>query len=274
MVSELDKAEYESLQASVANAETGLTFASENTRQVLNDFLNGARGRMVALEKKMKDAKEEEIREKETADVVVAEQKMKVERETALSSSEKETYGHFLSEEFFTKKDFGQLEKFYAHSWDRLTEGGKEEMSERVWEGIKRHEYTFDELPQVVQKDESKQLYMELTGKAKAPPGAANIPEQDKADFVHEYEAGDKKGVAKVLSRKSFSENLGSQTAVSTDTAEQKKSDGTFAKTAQKQNTTLAKDDTDALAFDDGKQASVCPTTLNKYASTKPTVSR
>ena len=80
-------------------------------------------------------------------------------KEAALNTKEKEQYSGFLKEDFFTKKDFGRLDDFYAHTWDRLSEGGKEQMSKRIWEGVRRNEYKFTDLPKDVQeKEESRHI--------------------------------------------------------------------------------------------------------------------
>ena len=81
-------------------------------------------------------------------------------------------------------------------------------MSYRVWEGIRHNKYTFDELPENVRKKEAERLYGQLTGVDTSAPALANIPEQDRADFIREYEAGNDKATAEVLTRKSFSLNV------------------------------------------------------------------
>lgn len=134
-----------------------------------------------------------------------------IEREHRLNAAEKEQYGRFLEQDYFTKENFDELDRFYAHSWDKLSEEGKAEMSHRVWEGIRRDEYEFDELPENVRKKEAERLYQQLDGKAKADEGLNNIPEQDKQDFIREYKAVSDKGVSEVLSREVFTENVSSR---------------------------------------------------------------
>ena len=73
-------------------------------------------------------------------------------KETRLSEEERKTYQSFLEKSYFTKKDFGKLDEFYRHSYDRLSEDGKDEMSKRIDEGIKRGEFKFDELPKTIQR--------------------------------------------------------------------------------------------------------------------------
>jgi hypothetical protein len=153
------------------------------------------------LEKKIKDAKaEHETRAREEAAHLL----MAAEREKALTAQEKETFNGFLHKEFFTKNDFGALEKFYAKTWDRLSEHGKDEMSHRVWEGIRRDEYSFTELPKVVREKEMERAYGRLNQSAIGAGAAAEIPEKDRQDFIRAYEAGKKDEAAKALERESF----------------------------------------------------------------------
>ena len=135
-----------------------------------------------------------------------------VEREHQLNASEKEQYGRFLEQDYFTKANFVELDSFYAHSWDKLSDEGKAQMSHRVWEGIRRDEYEFDELPENVRKKEAGRLYEQFTGKIQADGSLQNIPEQDKADFVREYKAENDRGVSEVLKREIFDENVSSRT--------------------------------------------------------------
>jgi hypothetical protein len=135
-----------------------------------------------------------------------------VEREHRLNAAEKEQYGRFLEQDYFTKANFDELDRFYAHSWDKLSDEGKAEMSHRVWEGIRRDEYEFDELPENVRKKESERLYQQFDGQTKADDSLKNIPEQDKQDFINEYKAGNDKGISKVLKREVFAENVSSRT--------------------------------------------------------------
>jgi hypothetical protein len=152
------------------------------------------------LEKKIKDAQEaRETHEREQAAIAALAQK-----ETALSSREKETYSGFLKEDFFTKKDFGPLEQFYEKTWDRLSKDGKDEMSHRVWEGVRKGQYTFGELPPAVREKEAKQAYRLLHDSKINVAGVDEIPEKDRQDFVRAYEAGKKDDAEKVLERESF----------------------------------------------------------------------
>ncbi len=126
-----------------------------------------------------------------------------VEQEIRLNAEEKEQYAGFLSQQFFTKADFDKLESFYANTWDKLTDEGKAQMSQRVWEGIRQGEYTFGELPETVRKKESEWLYLQITGEKESAPWVSNIPEQDRQEFKRAYEAKDEKAVIEILERPS-----------------------------------------------------------------------
>lgn len=136
-----------------------------------------------------------------------------VELEHKLNSVEKEQYSGFLELDYFTKANFEKLDDFYDKTWDKLTQEGKSQMSYRVWEGVRQGEYTFDELPENIRKKEAERLYEQLVGTERAPAALANIPQQDRADFIREYEAGNEKAVTEVLSRESFSLNVSTHSA-------------------------------------------------------------
>jgi hypothetical protein len=208
-VSEIDKSdelEYASLQSSISSAERALR-SSGGTSVVLKNFLENAKARMGFVEKKIKEAQEKDARVEEDAKAYLT-HKQEVERETALSENDKQTYDGFLREDFFTKKDFGRLDKFYSQTWDRLTEGGKTEMSHRMWEGVRRDAYTFTELPKSVREKEAKQAYNLLRDRSKGPESALAIPENDRNDFIRAYEAGRTEDAGQILDRESFKKNL------------------------------------------------------------------
>lgn len=71
-----------------------------------------------------------------------------VEQETKLNAQEKERYGNFLAMQYFTKQNLNDVGVFYRDSWDKLSENGKEEMDKRVAEGIRRGEFTVEEMPE------------------------------------------------------------------------------------------------------------------------------
>jgi hypothetical protein len=212
-VSETDKSdelEYASLQSSVSSAERALR-SSGGTSTVLRNFVENAKARMGFVEKKIKEAQEKDSRGEEDAKAYLT-HKQEVERETALSESEKQTYDSFLREDFLTKKDFGRLDQFYSKTSDRLTESGKMEMSHRIWEGVRRDEYTFTELPKSVREKETKQAYNLLRDPSKGPESALAIPEKDRTDFIRAYESGKEEEAGKILERESFRKNMFKET--------------------------------------------------------------
>jgi hypothetical protein len=167
--------------------------------------LANAKSRVATLEKKIRDSKEEETHEKEEAVAVAS---LEAENEKALSTSEKETFSGFLKEEFFTKKDLGRLEEFYAHTWDRLSEHGKDEMSKRVWEGVRRNEYKFSDLPKDVQEKETDRVYAVLQKPGIESSRVSQIPQADREQFIAAYDSGHKDQAEVILTRKSFANNM------------------------------------------------------------------
>ena len=187
--------------------ETALPVSTPGTRRILENSLEGMKGRVATLDKKISEAiKEREVQAREQAAAVA----VLAQKETRLNESEKQAYSSFLKEDFFTKKDFGKLDEFYSHSWERLTDGGKEEMSHRVWEGVRHHEYEFSDLPKSVQEKEAKLAYEKLT--AVAPDSdVKNIRAADRAEFVDAYRTGKQNTALHVLNRDSFRANLSLQ---------------------------------------------------------------
>lgn len=55
--------------------------------------------------------------------------------ETTLSKKEASAYGLLLQKPFFTKADLSQAAAFYSSGYDKLSEGGKTQLSSRVWLG-------------------------------------------------------------------------------------------------------------------------------------------
>jgi hypothetical protein len=203
-VSEADRMEQANLERIVADVER-VTFSSPpGTRPFFDGFLLNAKARLSVLEKKIQDEehKEEEQKQSEVAMASLA------EKETALDADEKAEYNGFLKEDFFTKKDFHRLDVFYAHSWDRLSQGGKDEMSHRIWEGVRRDEYKITDLPKSVQEKEEKQAYQVLRNSTGQSATTSRVPEQDRVDYLRAYESGSRDEAAKVLDRQSFKANM------------------------------------------------------------------
>ncbi|MEA3207164.1 MAG: hypothetical protein QOE70_221 [Chthoniobacter sp.] len=202
--SNLDEMERSNLQKAISEVETALAVSTPGTRPFFEGFLQNAKGRVATLDKKIKESHERrEARAQEQVAVAYLAQK-----EAALSASEKETYSGFLGKEFFTKNDFRSLEKFYANTWERLSESGKDEMSHRIWEGIRRDEYTFSELPKSVREKEMEQAYKRLRDSPNELGSASRIPESDRVDFIRAYEGGRREEASKILDRESFKQNM------------------------------------------------------------------
>jgi hypothetical protein len=204
--SELRFAEMErdGLQSAISAVEVALAASTPGTREPLEKFLRNARGRVLVLEKTIKDARLEQ--EHHAQDQLALSDL--AARETALSAKEKEAYDGFLKEDFFTKRDFARLSEFYAHTWDRLSEGGKDQMSHRVWEGIRRDQYKFSDLPEVVQEKEEDRAYSVLKKRETKVGAPERIPAVDREDFIRAYEGGKRKDAGVILDRPSFREHM------------------------------------------------------------------
>ena len=202
--SKLDEMECNSLRKAISEVETVLAVSTPGTRPLFESFLVNARGRLVTLDKKIKES--QAMREAEAREQVAV--AYLAQKEAALSAAEKQTYSGFLNKPFFTKNDFGNLEQFYSRTWDRLSESGKDEMSHRVWAGIRRNEYTFAELPKTVREKETEHAYKRLRDSAIGSVEAQRIPETDREDFIRAYEAGKREEAEKILGRDSFKKGM------------------------------------------------------------------
>jgi hypothetical protein len=131
-----------------------------------------------------------------------------VMQESNLNEQERETYAGFLHKEYFTKKDFGNLETFYSDggAYDRLSGVGKSQMSERIWTGIERGEFTHGELPEHTRKKDADQVYTFLQNPETAPQSIKNIRPEALREFVREYETGNRDAADKILSGKDLFE--------------------------------------------------------------------
>lgn len=199
---QLDEAEYARLETQVREIEKLVNSGAPGDAGVLlRNFLSNAKSRMeeIRQDQGMDGESKKDRREREAAMAVQL-----AEMEHRLSAGEKQRYSGFMELEYFRKADFEELEEFYSNSWDRLSEGGKNQMSVRVWGGIRRHEYSFDELPEKMREKESERIYQQLTGAIEPSAGIRNVPPQSKADFVREYEAGNEKATTKILSGDGF----------------------------------------------------------------------
>lgn len=200
----LDEMERDNLEKVISEVERRLVASPPDARGVLESFLRNAKCRVVVLDKKIKEAETAKLSQSREAVAVVC----LAQKESGLSAGEKEIYSGFLKEDFFTKKDFGRLEQFYARTWDRLSEGGKNEMSQRVWEGIRRDEYRFTELPKVVQEKEAERAFRQLTDSSITTISAGRISQTDRNDFINAYAGGRRDEALHTLDRRSFRENM------------------------------------------------------------------
>lgn len=203
-VSESDRMEQASLQRVVADAERSLASMPPGTRPFFNGFLLNAKARLGVLDKKILDAERENLEHARNEAAVAA----LAQQESRLTRDEKEEYSGFLAKRFFSRQDFAQLERFYRETWDRLSERGKDEMSQRIWEGIRHDQYKFSDLPQAVQEKEADRAYAVLK-RREAQAGAPNrIPTVDRDDFIRAYENGRRKDASVILDRPSFRESM------------------------------------------------------------------
>ena len=100
-----------------------------------------------------------------------------VERETDLTAAEKASYRVLLEKKKFAKSDFPAIEKFYDGAYDKLSEYGKSQISERVHAGTNGT----DVLPSDAQKyatefwGEFESLYERLETGGTSPELSAKI---------------------------------------------------------------------------------------------------
>lgn len=198
----LDETEFRQLEGAVADVER-LIAAGQGT-PTLMIFRDGAKQRLESLREEI--ATGDGKREKDTATAVAV--AAAVAREAALNAQEKQAYGGFLQKEFFTKRDFNSLDEFYSQSWDKLSEPGKTEMEHRVWEGIRKEEYKFSELPESVRERSADRVYKGLVANDTNVVDDSNIPEKDKQDFMRAFRSGNNREAHKLLDRDSFTNNV------------------------------------------------------------------
>ena len=207
-----EEAEYKRLLGVIGQLERSLAVTtSSDVVNALTTYLNSLKTRLSVLEEKKKTIEEEKQRMTDQQNMAVL-----VERETALNEQEREQYGSFLAQEYFTKADFGSLEQFYGNTWDRLTEGGKSQMSHRVWEGVRREEYRFTELPETIKEKEAERLRDAFRAENLIQEDLTKIPEKDRSDFVSAWDGGRKHESYKVLERPSFAKSVSTSAAVVT----------------------------------------------------------
>jgi hypothetical protein len=207
-MSKIDEIESWKLQARISDIEHQLSSSGASagsSTSMLVEILNDAKKQLTGLQIKEQSHHDDERRKADAQLVAVVQL---VAQETALNQRERQQYGAFIQKEFFTKNDFTALEDFYASAWDRLTDGGKAQMSHRVWEGVRRDEYQFSELPEKIKEKEALQLYGMLSGAKQMPEELNNIPQADRDDFTRAWNSGRKNEAYAVLNRSSFKDNL------------------------------------------------------------------
>ena len=204
---EMDKAVAGRLRAAVRDIESLLKSAGiprdSSSSTLLEEILSSAQKKIEGIEQLEEQSTREE-RDRSLRDVEIA---VAVRYEAELTAAENRQYQEFMAKENFTKADFGKLENFYHSAYDRLSEDGKSEMSHRVWEGVRRKEYEFSELPDIVKEKEAKRLRNEL-GKEQVAPDLLNIPAGDRRDFMKAWDEGNKPRSYEVLDRPSFAANV------------------------------------------------------------------
>lgn len=205
----LDEAEYARLEKVVEAIEKmiGAKAESVGSASMLAEFAATARRRMESLEiGGLVDSAEKDRKKADQFQNVAV--MYLVQRETRLSAAEREQYGSFLEKRFFTRSDFDELDGFYGSAWDRLTDDGKAQMSHRVWEGVRRGEYEFIDLPENVRKKEMEQLYGLMSDPERMPENLKQIPADDRKEFMAAVAAGREEEAAQILNRDTFRENV------------------------------------------------------------------
>ena len=214
-----DEQERSNLLRAIADGEAAIVASPPSTRRVLENMVENGKKRIVILDKKIEEAKIERQAE-EQAKVAAA---ALAAKETKLSAEERETYRGFLEKSCFTKKDFGKLDEFYQHSYDRLSDGGKDEMSKRFWEGVKRGEYKFGDAPSVVQQKESERAKNNLGLNELRPEQLRVMSSDEQRAFADAYNSGDHAEAKQVLAHTSIGRERSNLDAAKVDRASEDK---------------------------------------------------
>lgn len=202
-----DILESANLERSLADVERYVQSLPPDKRPFFTEFKAATTARLEFLERRIREAEAEKESEWAKQIAVVAQRDAAL-KEAALNEEEKDAYRGFLKKEFFTKNDFKELEQFYTKSWDRLSEAGKAEMDHRVWEGIRRGEYKFNELPSAVRERTAERAYRQLDHPSPAMGGAEVIPESERKAFIRAYEAGRYEEANRILDKEAFKWNM------------------------------------------------------------------
>lgn len=201
-------AEAGQLRAAVENISamlaSGTALVGSASSILLATMLERAKSRLTQIERNIEED-EKEQRQKSATELAIA---YKARQEAELNAAEQRQYAEFLEKEHFTRADFGKLESFYSNTWDRLSEDGKSEMSQRVWGGVRRKEYEFSELPDVVKEKEAQRLYNALHSQAPIHQSLQRIKPEDRSDFIEAWDGNRKNEAFEILDRPSFAQNV------------------------------------------------------------------
>ncbi len=77
-----------------------------------------------------------------------------------------------------------------------------------MWQGVRRKEYEFIELPVPVKEKEAERLFEALSAERTISADLGRIPPGDRQDFLREWRSGNKEASYEVLNRKSYTDNV------------------------------------------------------------------
>jgi len=196
-MTKLDEAEYQRLQAEIAETEKLLGSDPRITRSSVEKIAHPLRQRASHLEK---DDYVQEKRKQSKGMVAVAIAQL-VALESNLSHSERQSYADFLRQDFFSNADIPKLENFYEDGgpFDRLTKKGKDEMTIRMVEGIERGALDVNKLSPSLLDKHLGHLHT-MMKEDQLHPRIAEIPEDKREAFIREFESGDRVKAQEVLS--------------------------------------------------------------------------
>ncbi|MDB4265115.1 hypothetical protein N9891_00040 [bacterium] len=213
----LDEAEHQRLQNAINDAERLFGGKLENQLGILAAKIQPLKTRVETLQTEIiqDDGHYGRKRSEAAQQLAIA---LLASQEYALSHEEKATYAEFLYQDYFTREDFGVLETFYADggAFDRLSEGGKKQMSERIWAGIEQGGYTHAELPHDVRRKNLDELAKYIEQPENAPDTVKRMNPEVRAGFMRAYESGDKEQAEEILNSQDLFE---SSTKVKTQAA-------------------------------------------------------
>jgi hypothetical protein len=187
--------EYRNLKDTALAVEKLLADSPHAVNRVFANVLANIQKRIEVLEQEIK-ADEIKVRNEQAVAVAAA------EKEAALNAGERGIFADLMQREYFTKKDMPHVNTIYE-AWDRLTDGGKDAMSHRLWEGIRHGEQKFSELVDKIKDTEIARIYRRLTDSA-PDKRLPEIPEQDRNDFIRAVEDGKNDDASRILDRQSF----------------------------------------------------------------------